>query len=247
MQEWKLGDTTSSFLVALGSPCITLCDTVDFIFKRGDPGVCVTQRSRLLSKMTFLLNHRKYLEDVVEDSFACQSASLSLGLFPPRLDTEDSEMSQILTILALRGLTATGPGGHGLGLPESPWLCHPGLDSLPVPATPSPAQHWPEWPAAEDSASGVAQMRLPTRPHITASSVPELPQHAVPPVPPNELFPTGRGGRLVSASCAQSWHRPGERGLASDDHLLHATHVPDSLHLRTLGVQRPAPHYRRGR
>lgn len=181
MQEWKLGDTTSSFLVALGCPCITLCDTVDLIFKRGDPGGCVTQRSRLPSKMTFLLNHRKHLEDVVEDSFACQSASLSLGLFPPSLDTEDSEMSQILTILALRGLTATGPGGHGLGLPESPWLCHPGLDSLPVPATPSPARHWPEWPAAEDSPSGMAQMRLPTRPQITASSVPELPRHAVPP------------------------------------------------------------------
>lgn len=72
VQNCKLGDTSSSFLVALGCPGITLHDTAGFIFKRGDLGGCLTQGSRLPPRITLLLNHRKHVEDVVEDSFAYQ-------------------------------------------------------------------------------------------------------------------------------------------------------------------------------
>lgn len=58
---------------------------------------------------------------------------------------------------------------------------------LNCPATPIPGQHWSEWPAAEDTPSGMAHVGLTHEPQITASSAPELPWHAMPPAPASWL------------------------------------------------------------
>lgn len=66
---------------------------------------------------------------------------------------------------------------EGLGIPESPWPCHPGLASSAVLVTPFPGQHWSEWLAARDPPSGMARVGLTPEPQIQPP-LPERPQHA---------------------------------------------------------------------